>query len=96
VISGVLNVVGRGSQEVAQIGGCVIIIMGLVDLVLFIVFWVKIANYSNRLATEDWGQPDMRRAFDRYDDGGRDYPKSSPPPSSEDTYRPDDDDRYRQ
>jgi hypothetical protein len=88
----VLNGVSRGGPELAQVGGCVGLIIGLVDLVLFIVFWVKIANYSSQLATDDYGGGDVRRAFDRYGADDRDYPPRGP--STPDTYRPDDDPRY--
>ena len=37
------------------VGGCGSGILSLVGLVLFIMFWVKIANYSSQLATDAGG-----------------------------------------
>jgi hypothetical protein len=91
---GITNVMTRtGGME--QIGLAISLLLTLVNLVLFIVFWVKIANYSSQLAMDDGPPRDFRRDFDRYegdDRGGRDYPPRGP--SSPDIHRPDDDPRY--
>jgi len=102
VVSIVLSGVNQAGHEFAQVGSCVGGIIGLVDFVLLIVFWVKIANYSSQLATDEGFGDDMRRRFDRYDDddrGGRGpsspdiYPSDKGGPSSPESYRPDDE-RY--
>ena len=55
------------------VAGCFGGILDLIGLVLFITFWVKVANYSSQLARRDGGYPDdFRRRIDDLDDGGRD------------------------
>jgi hypothetical protein len=86
LVNGVFGNVLSRSPGMEMIGSVVSIGLSLVGLVLFIVFWVKVANYSNQLAADNWGD---RGAFDRYGDD-RDYPRggsSGPPPE---TYRPGD------
>jgi hypothetical protein len=92
------GVIGNGLgnvQGMQQAGLLVSSVMSLAGLVLFIMFWVKVANYSNQLASGPSGPRGFDRGFDDYGGGGRDYPRggsSEPPPE---TYRPDDQDRYR-
>ena len=92
VIGILLNGVNRGSPEVAQIGGCVGGLLGLVQFVLWIVFWVKVANYSSQLASDGYDRRDFGDDYGRYDAGergDRDPPRGGGP-SSTDTYRPSD------
>jgi hypothetical protein len=76
-----------GRAEVRTGVGYVSLLMGLLCLVLFIVFWVKIANYSSRLAEvggaerEAWLRRFDEDEFDRGEHGGREPPLWTPPPS---------------
>lgn len=67
--------------------------VGLASLVLFIIFWTKIAGYSPRL-TAPPRYPDDRRDFDRdddYPDDRRDdYPDRGPRGPASDAIRPED------
>jgi hypothetical protein len=82
-----------GPEEgMAQVGSCISGILSLISLVLFIVFWVKVANYSSQLAQDDY-RDDYRRPFDEYDDRDRDFPRDRPGPPP-DTYRPEDPGQY--
>jgi hypothetical protein len=73
--------------------------LGLASLVLFIIFWVKIAGYSGRLATGpryDGRDDDYRD--DHRDDYRGDYPDDRPdrgPQRPSDAIRPEDQGRYR-
>jgi hypothetical protein len=94
----VSSVISNGSRaagsEAAPIGSCISGILSLIGLVLFITFWVKVANYSSQLARHDDYGDDYGRPFGDYDEGGRDAPRRGPPGPSPDTYRPDDRGRY--
>jgi hypothetical protein len=89
-ILGLVNGIGsnflRSSPELEMVGGLISLGLSLVGLVLFIIFWVKVANYSSQLAADDW---EDRGTFERYGDD-HDYPRggsSGPPPE---TFRPGD------
>ena len=89
VLSTFANFAGRGfGQEASTVLGCVFGLMGIFELVLFIMFWVKIANYSNQLAMapdqrEDWLRRFEEDEFDRGEHGGREPPPGSLPPPSD-------------
>ena len=101
---GVLNLVStcsgygaRAAGAEAAVGSCVSGAVGLVTLVLFIMFWVKIANYSARL-TQDGGAPrDLQRKLEHFDDDydNRRRPPQSPEPPPPDTYKEGDPGRYQ-
>jgi hypothetical protein len=94
VSSFISNGLSAAAPDLAQAGSCVSGIMSLIGLVLFIVFWVKIANYSSQLASDNWDRgDDLRRGFDKYDDD-RDSPRGGPSRPSPETYR-EDDPRYQ-
>ncbi len=86
LVGGGISNVMSNNRGMEQLGLGVSVVLSLINLVLFIVFWVKIANYSNQLAMDEGYGDDLRRKFDRYDDGDR----GGRGPSSPDTYRPDD------
>jgi uncharacterized membrane protein len=71
VVSGVgTNVLAQASPDLALIGNGLSVVFSIVGLILFILFWVKIAGYSRQLA-EDSGPPrDWERKFDDDDDDG--------------------------
>ena len=79
------------SPDVAGVFGCGVGLVGILELVLFVVFWVKISNYSGQLAQEGYrGNPRetfLRRfdedEFDRGEHGGRDLPPEPPPGSDQ-------------
>ena len=89
VLSTFANFAGRGfGQEASTVLGCVFGLVGIFELVLFIMFWVKIANYSNQLAMapdqrEDWLSRFEEDEFDRGEHGGREPPPGSLPPPSD-------------
>jgi hypothetical protein len=71
--------------------GIILVPVGLASLVLFILFWVKIAGYSNQLARLEYYDDD-----DDYDRDEDDYVKRRrrrPPP---DAIRPDDPGRFQE
>ncbi len=62
--------------NVTMIGNCVSSLMSLVGLVLFIMFWIKIAGYSSKLAYERHDPDDLDRRLGRFDDDDdRDAPR---------------------
>jgi len=83
-----------GGGGAGDIGGCLSGILSLIGLVLFIVFWVKVANYSGQLASSDSYPDEFRRRMDRLDDD-RDNPYGGPTGPSPDTYKPDDGGKYQ-
>jgi hypothetical protein len=89
LVGGGISNVMNNAKGMEKVGLGISLVLGLVNLVLFIVFWVKIANYSNQLATDEGYGDEMRRRFDRYGDDDR----GRPGPSAPDTYRPDDGDK---
>ena len=101
VVGILASVVGNGFQaasrnegrDAAMMGSCFSGILSLVGLVLFIIFWVKIANYSIQLAS-DHGYPDQfrRRADDYFEE--EDLRKRPPPDSPPESYRPEDEGKY--
>ncbi len=90
------NGLGRaGDSGMAQMGSIFSGIMSLACLALFIAFWVKVANYSSKLANYDGGYPDdFRRGIDDYDRGGRGGGGSGSTDPAPETYRPDDGGKY--
>jgi len=94
IVSSVIsNGLRAGGKDTEMAGSCISLVLGLIHLVLFIVFWVKIASYSSQLASDD-GYPDQfrRRADDFFDE--RDSRRRGPPDSSPETYRPEDEGQY--
>ena len=95
VVSNALSV----SPETSQIGAIVSVVLFLVNVVLVVIFWVKIAGYSRQLA-EDPGRRDWDdRRFDDDDEGdGDDYPRAPREggAASPDTFREGDAGRYKQ
>jgi len=88
VLSFALNMVSRLSRQPVVI---ITAPLGLVSLILFIIFWVRIAGYSKKLA----GLPyDYEGAHeDRYD-SPREPPSEAIRPAEPGAIRPDDRDRY--
>ena len=86
---------GRLSTETGQIGGCVSGVVSLVNLVLFIIFWVKIAGYSNQLAMDEGhGRRDIGHDPDD-DDFDRRYPPKEGPSAPPGSFRPEHPDQYQ-
>jgi hypothetical protein len=92
--------VGRGdAKDVGTLVSCGSGILGLIQLALLIIFWVKVANYSSQLA-QDPGRRDYPDDYDRrfrdYDDEPRRPPPGSGPAGeSPETFRPEDGGQYR-
>ena len=89
IVSTVISNGARGgNRQVAAAGNLLGGLLSLVGLVLLIVFWVKVAAYSRRLAEDEGGRRNWRRRLEEFDDDEasgtprKDRPK--PPP---DTYR---------
>ncbi|MBI3411268.1 MAG: hypothetical protein HY040_23280 [Planctomycetes bacterium] len=93
-----LNVFSKISAEAALVLGMILLLAGIADIVLFIIFWVKIAGYSRQLGDHAF----VPRGDDDYDrrDYPDDYDDRGPPPRGPelppDAIRPDDRDRFRQ
>jgi hypothetical protein len=76
---------GRGLQMSdpagQDVGAMISGVVGIVNLILFIVFWSKIASYSRQLAFDD---DNRKRKWEQFDDDDDDYgrtpPKDDPPP----------------
>lgn len=84
--------------DVRGMTGCAQGPLGLVSLVLFIVFWVKIAGYSSQLsAGSDFSQRDLERKLDRFADDDDDYgaPRHDPSKGPPDSYKEGDPGRYQ-
>jgi hypothetical protein len=63
------NAIRQFSPELSRVATGISAVIGIISLILFIAFWVKIAGYSRQLA-EDAGPPrDWERKFDDDDDG---------------------------
>jgi hypothetical protein len=64
-----------------DVGAMISGVVGIVNLILFIVFWSKIASYSRQLAFDD---DNRKRKWEQFDDDDDDYgrtpPKDDPPP----------------
>ena len=75
-----------GGERVALGANVIVLILSLVGLALFIVFWVRIANYSSRLAVDDRGRRDWERRFDD-DDDDRGPPSGVPRVPPPETFR---------
>lgn len=70
--------------------------LSVVGLILFIMFWVKIAGYSSQLGTtEDGRRDDFVRRFDDYDDDDRPRSGGGSPEPPPDTFKPGDPGRYQ-
>jgi hypothetical protein len=99
IVSGIIsNVFGR-TPDMERAGAFISVVASLLGLVLFIVFWVRIAGYSSQLAANDsYRQRDIDRKLaqfdqDDYDDRGAAPRDSSEPPP--DTYKEGDQGRYQ-
>jgi NADH:ubiquinone oxidoreductase subunit 6 (subunit J) len=73
-------------------------VVGIISLVLFIIFWVKIANYSAQLVSDDRG--DVQRKLEKFDDDddddeGFNAPQGKSPSASPDTYKEGDPGRFQ-
>jgi len=88
-ISVPLQVISNVSRDAAF--GFVMFPVGLASLVLFIIFWVKIAGYSSKLAAP---APYPRGGEEFDDEEHDDYPDRRPRGGPSDAIRPDDRDRY--
>ena len=65
------------------LAGCLAGLLGITGLLLFVVFWVKIANYSGQLALVDTGPRDWKEKLAAFDDdeyGPRAGAEEIPPP----------------
>jgi hypothetical protein len=82
VISLLITFGGMAGRDIKPIADGINTLLGLISLVLWIVFWVKIANYSNALASDDEERKlAFDRRFDEDDDGygtGNLEPKTPP------------------
>lgn len=82
VISLLITFGGMAGRDIKPMADGVNTLLGLISLVLWIVFWVKIANYSNALASDDEERKlAFDRRFDEDDDGygsGNLEPKTPP------------------
>jgi hypothetical protein len=93
LVGGVVsNVASRAQPDVRGLGTCVSGVLGLVGLVLFILFWVKVSNYSNQLALGGGPPPGWKRALDIDDDYG---PGKHGPDLPPDSYKEQDPGRYQ-
>jgi hypothetical protein len=70
------------------------IFLGLGGLILFIIFWVKIANYSALLVRDGSPPPDWRRKLDQFDDDDR-GPRLPAPGPPDESYKEQDRGRYQ-
>jgi hypothetical protein len=95
IVSAVIgNAMGMtGDPQLALAGNAISGIMSLIGLILFIVFWVKIAGYSAQLAADGGYDRDRRDYDDDYDDDDRD--RDRPRGGSPDTFKEGDQGRYR-
>jgi hypothetical protein len=97
IVSGIgTNALARASPDLALIGNGLSAVSSIVGLILFIVFWAKIAGYSRQLA-EDAGPPrDWERKFDDDDDGfGNRGPYTDAPRPPPDAFKEGDAGRYQ-
>jgi hypothetical protein len=83
VVSIPLNMISQVSKSPAI--GILLLPLGLASLIVFIMFWVKIAGYSSQLAAS--GDYPGRGPGQ---DGGDDYPDRGPRGRSSDAIQPDD------
>jgi len=100
VVSIPLNAFSRLFKNEPGLGiilGLIMMILGLVSLVLFIIFWVRIAGYSKELAAlpsyPDSG-PDYDDRADNRDRGPRGPSSDAIRPADPGAFRPEDRDRY--
>jgi hypothetical protein len=96
IVSGVVSNVLDTVPDLKRMGLVISAVGSLVGFVLFILFWVKIANYSSQLAMDDRRDIDRRlEQFDDDDDYDRGPPKPDSPKSPPDTYKEGDPGRYQ-
>jgi hypothetical protein len=96
IVSGVVSNVLDTVPDLKRMGLVISGVGSLVGFVLFILFWVKIANYSSQLAMDDRGDIDRRlEQFDDDDDYDRGPPKPDSPKPPPDTYKEGDPGRYQ-
>jgi hypothetical protein len=97
IVSSVLGNGARatGDQGVAAAGNAISLILSLVGLVLFIMFWVKVANYSAQLAADDGERLDRDRGPGDYDDDRGPPPGGGKPDVPPDAFREGDPGHYQ-
>jgi hypothetical protein len=102
LVSGTISNVVSRMPNLERAGLVISLIGSVAGIVLFIVFWVKIANYSSQLAVDDdYRQRDIDRKLDQFndDDDDRGAPPGAPPGDSPkpspDTYKEGDPGRYQ-
>jgi hypothetical protein len=96
IVSGVVSNVLDTVPDLKRMGLVISAVGSLVGFVLFILFWVKIANYSSQLAMDDRRDIDRRlEQFDDDDDYDRGPPKPDSPKPPPDTYKEGDPGRYQ-
>lgn len=88
VLSFALNMVSRLSRQPVVI---ITAPLGLISLILFIIFWVRIAGYSKKLAGLPYDYEGARE--DRYD-ASREPSSEAIRPADPGMFRPEDPDRY--
>ena len=74
IVGGVISNILIRSRDTAEIGLYLSGGLSIINLVLFIIFWVKIAGYSNQLAMEEGGRRDLD-----YDPDDEKFDRRSPP-----------------
>ena len=99
IVSGFIgNVVSR-MPNTERVGLLISGVGSLLGLVLFIVFWVRIAGYSSQLAADDsYRQREIDRKLDQFyedDYGDRSAAPGDSPNPSPDTYKEGDPGRYQ-
>lgn len=70
IVAGFVGNGFRAANEANTVGSAISGVLALVQLVLFIIFWVKIANYSAQLAADPGFRDPRLDAFDDDDDRG--------------------------
>jgi hypothetical protein len=74
--------------ETAWFANAISLFMDVIGIVLFVLFWVRVASYSRKLASygtrrQEWLRRFDKDEFDRGEHDGREPPSRQPPPSSE-------------
>lgn len=83
------------------VAGGILAIAGIAQLVLFIIFWVKVAGYSSQLGDLRYLLPGDLEYDDDYRDGRDDQERGYPPSPKRDAdvppdaFRPDDPGQFR-
>ncbi len=94
IVDGVISSVVGKSQDTTALAGMLSIALGLVQVILFIKFWVRTANYSNQLAMDDGYCRDIGHDPDD-DNFDRRYPPKEGPYAPPGSFRPEHPDQYQ-